>query len=217
MSDIKTCTVCLKEKPLSDYYHQNKKKANREKYVYIVPYCKKCASRKSLESNYDRELKKEGSRLWKQRAENKESVHDSHRKYVESGKSLEWQRNNKDKLKGYRLYREMHKAHEITLDEWEDCKKYFNHRCAYCGIAIEEHIVRFNGKDINGDFHKEHVNHKGANDLSNCVPSCKSCNSSKHNFEFLAWYCEANPVFSVERKDEIAKWLSQDYYKFLEE
>lgn len=217
MTETKTCTICLEEKPLIAYYHQDKKKASGEKYVYIVPYCKKCASRKSLESNYDRELKKEGSRLWKQRAENKESVSNSHRKYRESGKYNEWQDNNKDRLVAYRMYREMHKKHEISTSEWKDCKNYFDSECAYCGLHISEHFIRYAGELKWTDFHKEHVDHKGDNDLSNCVPSCKSCNSRKHSFEFSEWYCKDNPVFSLERKDKINRWLSQDYFMYLGE
>lgn len=102
-----------------------------------------------------------------------------------------------------------HKTHEITNEEWLLCKEYFNNSCAYCGISYENHK-----KIYNQDLHKEHVNHVGSNKLDNCVPSCKICNSSKKDKEFLSWYNEDNVVFTKERIDKIHNWLNEDYKKF---
>lgn len=132
--------------------------------------------------------------------------------FREAGKQLEWQRNNKDKLK---KYNSQHKNHEITNDEWEDCKNYFYYRCAYCGLPIEEHFVPFNGEIIHSDFHKEHVNHNGENDLSNCVPSCKSCNCSKWTYSLEEWYTVKNKHFNEQRLSKISKWIKIDYQKYI--
>lgn len=213
---MKSCTVCLEDKPLKDYYSVAKKKVDGEEYLYSFPYCKKCASKKALESNYDLELKKKGSREWKQKRENRESVINSLKKYRDSGKYREWQDNNKDKIQKYRDLREMHKKHEISTKEWVACKEYFDNTCAYCGTDIENHYITYGGSLKWTDFHKEHVDHNGANDLSNCVPACKTCNSKKYNFELSEWHSIGNPVFCEGREAKIKRWLMNDYKNFYE-
>lgn len=126
----------------------------------------------------------------------------------------EWQRNNPEKIKLYRIRRESHKKHEITIDEWENCKNYFNYRCAYCGITVEEHFVTYGGKLKHTDFHKDHVDHNGANDLSNCVPSCKSCNGSKHTASLEEWYL-SNINYKEERYEKVINWLTHDYKDYI--
>ena len=71
------------------------------------------------------------------------------------------------------------------------------------------------GELKNIDLHKEHVDHNGANDLSNCVPACQSCNSSKWEFDFNDWYCPNNPVFTQERYEKIVKWLEEDFLIYI--
>lgn len=129
-------------------------------------------------------------------------------------KQLEWQRKFPEKCKEYNQNRQ-HKNHDITEKQWLECKRYFNNICAYCGIPIEKHLVKFKGRLILSDFHKEHVIYNGANDLSNCVPSCKSCNSSKWEYNFEEWYSEGNPRFLQDRLDKINKWRNEDYKEYL--
>ncbi|MBN3352111.1 HNH endonuclease [Clostridium botulinum] len=127
----------------------------------------------------------------------------------EEGRQLEWQQNNKDKIKQYSEVRS-NKNHTITSKEWNICKEYFNNSCAYCGMTEKEHREIFNQ-----DLHKEHVECEGANDLSNCVPACRSCNSSKNIFQLTEWYNKNNPKFNQEKLDVINKWLSEDYKKII--
>jgi hypothetical protein len=107
------------------------------------------------------------------------------------------------------------KKHEITKNEWENCKNYFNYRCAYCGLAIEEHYIIYNGILKLGDFHRDHADDEGRNDLSNCIPACKSCNTSKSNKDLLEWYDVDNDNFNTERLFKINKWLNEDYLKYI--
>lgn len=132
-----------------------------------------------------------------------------------NGKTKEWRQANPEKCRGYVEKYSNHKKHKIATSEWEACKKYFNHRCAYCGLEIEEHWVNIRGEIKLGDFHKEHLDHNGSNDLSNCVPSCKSCNSEKHEKIFEEWYSKDNLKFSEERLDKINKWINNDYKHFI--
>jgi NAD-dependent DNA ligase len=62
------------------------------------------------------------------------------------------------------------------------------------------------------DFHKEHVEHNGNNDITNCVPSCKSCNSSKHVSDLEEWYTPDNSIYCEQRLIKIKHWLSQDVF-----
>jgi hypothetical protein len=141
------------------------------------------------------------------------------KKRRDNGKQKEWQRKNKDKLNEQFKDRQMNKEHKITTKEWENCKNYFNYRCAYCDLKIEEHYIVFRGKTQLGDFHRDHVDHNGSNDLSNCVPACKSCNTSKHNKVLKDWYKPNNElwctVYSYERLQKIYKWLNEDYKSYI--
>ena len=115
-----------------------------------------------------------------------------------------------EKVKEHNQYRYQHKKHEISKKEWNSCKQYFNYKCAYCGMTEEDHK-----KIVNQQLHKEHVNHFGSNGLENCVPSCKTCNSSKHTYELDEWYNEKNPNFTQERLNKIKAWMNNDYKKYV--
>lgn len=151
----------------------------------------------------DAKFKKRNNRTPAQKQRMKENS----KRWRESGKLKEWQKKHKDKLA---QYRNNHRKHEITEKEWESCKKYFNYSCAYCGMTEEEHKKRYRQQ-----LHKEHVDHEGANDLSNCIPACKNCNSSKHDQNFNDWYLN-NANYNEYRYNKIIKWLNEDYKKYKE-
>lgn len=116
-----------------------------------------------------------------------------------------------ENFKKYRIKKEMYKKHNISKQEWSDCKSYFNNQCAYCGMNEEKHKALFNGQ-----LHKEHVLNNGSNELDNCVPACKTCNCSKYDYDIDEWYSSENPIFNEDRYKKILKWLSKDYkiYKY---
>ena len=210
--EYKLCNRCNEWLPMNDeHFYKNKK----NKIDGYFPYCKKCTINKTLTERDPKRVYELNKIYRKTKPQTIDARKRSNKKRVENGKYKEWQRNNPEKLREYSLYREMHKKHEITDDEWESCKNYFNYRCGYCGIAIEDHIVKYRDKLINGDFAKDHADHNGANDISNCIPACKSCNGLKHNFEFKDWYNEQNPKFTQGRLDKINKWLNEDYKKYI--
>jgi len=176
-------------------------------------YCKKCTSRKSdkwQDENHEHHLVMLNK--W-YRAHESVWVKQSRKRRL-NGKHQKWQRNNPEKLKQYALNRE-HKKHTISKKEWISCQKYFNNSCAYCGLPIEEHFTTYRGITKQGNFHKEHVDHEGANDLSNCIPSCKSCNCEKHTYSLEEWYNEDNIKYSEDRINKIHKWLDGDYELFI--
>lgn len=201
--ESKTCLICNREFPMTEeHFYKNRGHC-------LMPYCKQCSKEKAREwalRNPEQYLNSHR----KSRTKNRLKIREQ-RKYSDwrpSGKQLEWQRINKDKISNYRITRKP-KQHNITKSEWEICKKYLNYQCAYCGVSLEE-----NKNMYNQDFHKDHVAHDGTNDLSNCVPACKRCNCSKWETNFKNWYVE-NDFYSEERFNKILKWINEDYINFL--
>lgn len=201
----KLCVIC-KDWYLStdEYFYKNKSNG----IDGLHPYCKKCTVNKTMKvRNSDKEY-------WY--SKRMESYYKNKNYYLEKQKEYDyamrdekkiylkiWQQNNKDKIKEYNSYRMMHKSHEITKEEWESCKEFFNNSCAYCGIDELEAK-----KVTNNYLHKEHVDHQGSNGIENCVPACKSCNSSKHTSNLEDWYNESNSLYSTDRLNRIIEWLA---------
>lgn len=205
--DHKLCTYCDGWFPSTEeYFYKNK--ANS--IDGLQPYCKECNKNKVMlwEKENPEKLKINRKRTNENR---KEKLYEYGRISQERGAKRDWRRRNKGKLKEYYIYRKQHKEHEITSSEWNVCKEYFSNECAYCGLSLEEHERKYNQ-----DLHKEHVNHNGSNKLDNCVPSCKICNSSKKDSEFLEWYNEDNPNFNVNKLNRIIKWIDGDYQLYIE-
>ena len=71
----------------------------------------------------------------------------------------------------------------LTLKQWEQIKKDFDYKCAYCGITETEHYNQFNER-----LHQEHfyaMSKGGGLTHNNIIPACKSCNSSKGTKDFF--------------------------------
>jgi hypothetical protein len=210
MNETKICSICNEEKELNEYYSQNKKKANGEEYIYYQPYCKPCAINKNVNWGKEHvEKRREYVANHSATKKGKEKKRLRNKRYTNTYRK--WQQNNPEKIKEYAL---QYRIHDITKDEWESCKEYFNQSCAYCGLHKEDHYKSFKGVLKNIDLHKEHVNHDGENDLSNCIPACQSCNSSKGQYNIYEWYSEDNDKFSKERLGKIHKWLSEDFLTY---
>lgn len=189
-----------------EYFYKNKS----SKLDGLYPECKKCSSKKALKwENDNRERKRENCRNGSYTPGVRKYHKMNSQRQRDSGYMKEWEKNNKDKLQSYRIKRKLHKTHEITSQEWESCKNYFNYKCAYCGLTLEEHKQIFHQ-----DLHKEHVDGDGANDLSNCISACKTCNSSKNTADIKDWYNCNNPIFNQERLNKVYAWINEDYKKY---
>jgi hypothetical protein len=152
----------------------------------------------------NKEIKKDQSRQWKD--ENRQYVRNYFKKYIktEHGKKV---------MQKLGKFRRMNKKHEITKEEWILCKEYFKNNngeycCAYCGLTEKEHKELYNQQ-----LHKEHVDCHGNNNISNCIPACKICNSNKGILSIFDWYNSHNPIFAEERLIKILRWISEDYKK----
>jgi len=211
------CTKCQEWKPeTTEYFYMRNKSKPEKGFGSECKICTRDRFQKWIENNPEQ---------YKITTKNKnDNMSDTTRvirrklanKQREDGYQKEYQNNNPDKMKKYSEKRR-HKNHKINKTEWENCKKYFDCKCAYCGLPLSEHYFTRKGVTKLGDFHREHVDHEGNSDLSNCVPSCGSCNDQKWKFTLDEWYNENNPKFSQERLDKVIKWITEDYKQYIEE
>lgn len=192
-----SCIKCLHE-----YGHNQYMKDREERIKKSAIY--------QLE-NKDKRVK------WTKTYYQKDYVQETHRKsrleQKESGYHDNYLKRNPDKV---RLYTQNHRIHDISESEWRNCLKVFGNTCAYCGIPIEEHIAQRKGKYFIMNFHKEHVDDKGYNDLRNAVPSCRRCNSWKHQYDMEEWY-KKQDFFTKERLAFIKWWITEGYKDYIEE
>lgn len=200
---MKFCNKCKEEKELNEYYFDIKKRANGDEYTYYRTYCKECY--KDAANKWKRENPEARAVIQKRSNDlphRKEIVREMNKIARDEGRYREWQRVNKNKTKGYRENRVQNKAHDIAECEWEECKDFFDYSCAYCGM--DEYFAKEIYKQ---QLHKEHVEHDGVNDITNCVPSCKSCNGSKWELDLNDWYNSDNEIYSEDRYKRIIEWL----------
>lgn len=205
------CKKCNIDKPLTEFYQTIKKDGT----IFFRKDCKSCVrirNRKYISEHPD--VHKKNRKSYESKPERIEYLKQSIKRQRESGYTLKWLKENPDKVKSYNEKRQ-HKNHKINTKEWESCKKYFNHRCAYCGLKIEEHYFTRKGITKLMDFHKEHVDHQGSDGLENCIPSCKTCNSSKHTSSFKDWYNNKNIIYSEDKFNKITQWLNEDFKKYV--
>jgi len=210
MEDLKECSICHLPFPRNkDYFYENK--SNKSDGLY--PFCKSCCIKKSRKwriENLTKEDLSEINRVQNSRPERKVRNQKCWTARRIAGYPKEYYDKNKEKFENYRN-KWNQKRHTISKKEWTLCKEYFRNSCAYCGLVIENHR-----KLYNQDFHREHVDDDGASDLSNCVPSCKNCNSQKWKFELDIWYNKENVNFKIERYNRISKWIQEDYKNYLD-
>jgi 5-methylcytosine-specific restriction endonuclease McrA len=109
--------------------------------------------------------------------------------------------NNRDKFRNasqMRYARKKNLPANYTAEQWEEAKRYFNNKCAYCGKEkplTQDHFVP--------------LSKGGEYTINNIVPACGKCNSSKKECEFSAWYPKQE-FYSKKREQKVLKYLN--YY-----
>lgn len=200
--EYKKCSECHKNKNLNEFYSRKSKSKKKGEYIYYHPECKTCTKKRSYEwysdnkEHYEAVIRKKYNQTDKfKKAEAASAIR--HKGYRRKYRQI-----NKSKMVAYRMNRE-HKKHDITEAEWLACKEYFNYCCAYCAMTEECSLI-----ENKQQLHKDHAINEGENDISNCLPSCRSCNSSKKQNDWDNWFNEENKRFSIERYLRISHWLS---------
>jgi hypothetical protein len=190
-----------------EFFHKNP----QNKTDGFFPYCKKCNCKKT------NKWQKDNPDKWKELNDNKnhnpskktkQYWRDKAKRQRESGYQKNYFLNNPDKCRQYRIN---HHNHDITDSEFHNCCLVFNYRCAYCNKTWEEQFA-----ENNETFHREHVDHFGSDDLSNCVPACTNCNSQKWQHELDNWYNPRNPIYDKNRYEKIIWWITEGYKKYQE-
>lgn len=209
--EYKLCIKCNRWLSMKENFY-----INRNSKDGVLFYCIECTDKKNNEykRNNLEKAKKSANASY---AKHKHKYIEYYTRIREENPDLfkdrlrEWHKNNPERVKEYAKARGL-KNHKITSQEWDMCKAYFNYTCAYCGVSEEDAYIKYGNR-----LHKEHVVYDGENDLSNCVPSCKSCNGSKAKRTLGEWYNTDNKSFSKERLEIINNWLNEDYLLCLKE
>ena len=198
---------------------------NHKRYIeYSREYRKteQCKESKRKYNETHKELVRERKRRYREKNINKIREYDHNRRYNEETRekvlnwSRQWRANNKDHIKDYnsqyvkshmeyfrrathiRNARVSKLEYNLTGNDWENIKKYFDNSCAYCGskkILTQDHVVP--------------VTKGGGYTKSNIIPACKFCNCSKHNLDMEEWY-RRQPFYSKEREKRIKKHIENN-------
>lgn len=99
-----------------------------------------------------------------------------------------WHKAHPERMQEYHDRRRARKCmapvNDFTNKQWESIKFLYNYRCIYCGRQMQR-------------LTKDHViplSKSGSHTVSNIVPACQSCNSTKHNGPPLAMQYVFAPV-----------------------
>jgi len=162
-----------------EYRIKNAARINKQRKEYRDNNKKAISERDRLYRERNRERLLQQKKEYAQRPENKLRILDIKRKYKQKRRTLELSLPN-----------------DLSAKQWSKCKKYFNNTCAYCGKklkrATQDHFIP--------------ITKGGGYTANNIVPSCPSCNSSKHNADFYIWYPK-QPFYLQERERKITKYL----------
>ncbi len=215
--EYKQCSKCKNWYPsTTEYFYKNK----NNKIEGLHSECKICSiarSTKSIDNRREEYLAYLKNYYQETHDKQIEGFHqhrldslEEHREYQKN-----YQRQNKEYFDNYgKIQRDTHQ-HIISVQEWLNCKQYFENTCAYCGMPLDQHLHLRKGELILFDFCKDHADFNGLRDLSNCIPACKSCNSHKWQSSIDEWYIESNPVYDKNKLDKIKSWLERDYLKYI--
>lgn len=214
-----TCTECKKKLEATEInFYKQKYKKNGEEFYKLVNPCREC--RKKRQRNYidSKEGYKEKQKIyhasWNIKNRDREAQNKRRLRAADPGHYKryfkEYQSNNIEKFVDYARERNKEKKFKIANSEWDSCLNYFDFSCAYCGLTEENHKKLHKTR-----LHKEHVIVLGRNNLTNCVPSCKECNSQKSKYSLHTWYNVTNPKYSRDRYEKIYKWIGYDSKKNL--
>jgi 5-methylcytosine-specific restriction endonuclease McrA len=225
MSKTKVCTKCGQEfLTTTEYFARECKSQDGFKSA-----CKKCDSiyRKIhyLEQKYAIR-KKQNIYHKRYNTENKEKISERKKEYYDANKTIilekakergsayrekakehrniymrEYKKLNREVFNNYKQIRRARTRNllsALTLEQWEKIKKDFNYNCCYCGENAPLEQEHFIPLSKNGEYA-----------ISNIIPSCKSCNSSKQDRTFSKWYPKQK-FYNKQRETIILTYIKQN-------
>lgn len=176
----KQCKTCILKR------QKRYKKKNRDKVLEWQRKYRENHKGKVIESNL------------KYRAKNKLKIKEANHKYHQTHKAkalsvINWHKKIA-RLNGARA--------DFTIEQWINCKEYFNGSCAYCGTKTsklqQDHVIP---KSKGGEY-----------TASNIICVCSKCNGNKKDKVFKEWYRE-QPFYSEDREKLIIDYLENVGFK----
>lgn len=175
---LKFCPVCNQAKSVGHFGKNGKLLRSR---------CKQCETRKSVENKA------------KNNYYSRPEVQQRRRQ-----QSREYKKTKYNTDEEYRIA-EIKRCHErrtnlegsYTIQEWLEVVQLFDCSCVYCGSKHNltvEHVIP--------------IALGGTNNISNIVPACASCNSSKQDRELISWYT-SKPFYDEARLNNILKYINR--------
>lgn len=220
--ESRTCTKCGKNLPLTvEYFYKQPNSKTGFKTV-----CKECIKNhyeinkeklQSYEKTYyekNKEKLRDYAKLYW--IENREKKLKYKKYYVKKYKNKiseyrnKWIVENKDKITIYRHTRRSRKRNNggtYTPEQWEECKNFFDNKCAYTGELLTE-------LNINVE-HIKPISTGGSSYIWNICPSINYANYSKNNNGLEEWY-RRQPYFSEDRLHKIYEWIEYAENKYSE-
>ncbi|RDW17626.1 hypothetical protein CWR48_14010 [Oceanobacillus arenosus] len=215
-AEKKACTKCGIEKPFTNEYYA---KDNRKKSG-LRSACKECGN------EYRRNNRGKVNQYLKEyHVKNKEKISNNKKKYYQENKeekqayALKYRKENIESIRAYkkkhkrenRDFYNYHKQkrraiinklpHSLDVEQWNEIKIRFNHKCAYCGMKLELQQEHFIPVSKGGEYTR-----------NNIIPACIHCNSSKNDKNFFDWY-PTYKYYSEQRESEILKFLNYESNK----
>lgn len=199
MAKFRICVKCGQLLPIEEFKTEGKV---QEKFLRW--FCTSCKKRYEIDyaERHKEEIAEKRRLHVEEMAQNRreytrcytianiEKITEYHRQYA---------RLNKEKVKinghNYRS-RKLSLPSTLTETQWDNIKQHFNNRCAYCGRKsplAQEHFLP--------------ISKGGEYTINNIIPSCKSCNSKKHNNLFNEWYTPILEFYDKGREKDILSYL----------
>lgn len=164
-------------------------------------YCKICTNNANRK-NYNPKKKKEYY------DKNVEHIRDKNRRYyiLNKDKIINRDRTYKQSDRGKAMIKATRQKRRalsrkllsyLTTEQWLEKLSAFKYKCAYCGCEHDNLTVD----------HFVPVSKGGELSISNVIPCCPNCNSSKNKYDFFEWYPRQS-FYSKERETFILKHLN---------
>lgn len=173
---VKWCSRCCKVKAIEDF-HKNGRT--------LRSFCKPCECERSRES-------KEAS-CYQMRPEVRARRNECSRLSKRARYRFDDEYRNAELVRCHN--RRNNTNCSFSVEQWHNACEAFNFTCAYCGCDRKltmDHVIA--------------VSIGGSTDVSNIIPACQSCNSSKQNKDMVVWYTK-QPFYSKQRLENIIKYL----------